>query len=97
MPAACLKSLPIVNLPGHSLDALPATKLFIRVPRQPNIYVVSALHLPPSGQLSTYLVPDKAAQCVRQHPQLPHLPPLQFVKLNETPNVKPFFLWFFLV
>ncbi|XP_025098562.1 mediator of RNA polymerase II transcription subunit 14-like isoform X2 [Pomacea canaliculata] len=40
MPAVCQKSLPFVNLSGHPLEGLASTKLFIRVPRQPNVYVV---------------------------------------------------------
>ncbi|XP_076466284.1 mediator of RNA polymerase II transcription subunit 14-like isoform X3 [Babylonia areolata] len=43
MPAACLKSLPIVNMSGHGLEALSSARLYIRVPRQPNTYVVVAV------------------------------------------------------
>lgn len=40
MPASCLKSLPIINVSGHALENVAPTRLFIRVPRQPNTYVV---------------------------------------------------------
>ncbi|KAK7108033.1 mediator of RNA polymerase II transcription subunit 14-like isoform X2 [Littorina saxatilis] len=43
MPAACLKTLPVINMSGHSLESLPSARLFIRVPRQPNTYVVVAV------------------------------------------------------
>ncbi|KAL8611339.1 hypothetical protein ACOMHN_014394 [Nucella lapillus] len=52
MPAACLKSLPIVNMAGHGLENLSPARLYIRVPRQPNIYVVVAVVEEKRGHVS---------------------------------------------
>ncbi|RUS87452.1 hypothetical protein EGW08_004768 [Elysia chlorotica] len=40
MMSSCRHSLPIINMEGHPLSKLAATKLFVRVPKQHGFYVV---------------------------------------------------------
>ena len=59
LPTSCQKHLPIVNLANHPVEKLGDTKLFIRVPKQANYYVVSTCKGCPSRPITCKGCPSR--------------------------------------